>query len=52
MPGPVSRTDTWNEPLFASTLMATSPGIGELNGVADEIDQDLGQAAAVAVARR
>src|SRR5271166_193159 len=25
MPGPVSRTDTWNEPLFASALMATSP---------------------------
>src|SRR6516162_9274257 len=27
-------------------------GIGELDGVADEIDQDLGQAAAVTVARR
>src|SRR5215472_16211248 len=25
MPGPVSRTDTKNEPLFASALMATSP---------------------------
>jgi hypothetical protein len=25
MPGPVSRTETWNEPLFASALMATSP---------------------------
>src|SRR5262249_17320277 len=25
MPGPVSRTDTWNEPLFASALMAISP---------------------------
>src|SRR6516164_4633116 len=25
MPGPVSRTDTWNEPLCASALMATSP---------------------------
>src|SRR5215470_4201196 len=25
MPGPVSRTDTWNEPLLASALMATSP---------------------------
>ena len=27
------------------------PGIGELDRIADEIDQDLGQAAAVAVAR-
>jgi len=27
-------------------------GIGELDGVADEINQDLGQAAAVTVARR
>src|SRR5262249_34015974 len=25
MPGPVSRTDTWNEPLFASALMPISP---------------------------
>src|SRR5690349_20091462 len=25
MPGPVSRTETWNAPLFASALMATSP---------------------------
>src|SRR6516225_4774887 len=25
MPGPVSRTDIWNEPLFASALMAISP---------------------------
>src|SRR5215472_293278 len=25
MPGPVSRTDTWNEPLLASALIATSP---------------------------
>src|SRR6516164_3769955 len=27
-------------------------GVGELNGVANEVDQDLGQAAAVTVARR
>src|SRR5215469_16892283 len=30
MPGPVSRTDTWNAPLFASALMATSPASANL----------------------
>ena len=47
----MSRTDTWNEPV-RFRLDGDLAGISELNGVADEINQDLGQAAAVTVARR
>ena len=46
----MSRTDTWNAPLFASAFDGDLARIGELDGVADQIDQDLRQAAAVAMA--
>jgi hypothetical protein len=52
MPGPVSRTDTKNASLFGFRLDDDFPRIGELNCVADEINQNLGQTAAVTVARR
>src|SRR6516225_4685016 len=52
MPGPVSRTDTWKEPLFASALMATSPASVNLIALPTRFDQDLGQAAAIAAAWR
>ena len=41
-----------NEPLAADALIVTSPVIGELDRVADEIEQHLGEAALVAVRRR
>ena len=48
MPGPVSRTDN----IIRFGLDRHFASIGELNRVADEIDQNLRQAAAVTVARR
>src|SRR5262245_54661396 len=48
MPGPVSRTDIRNEPLFASAFDDFAC-IGEFDGIENEINQDLRQAAAVAV---
>ena len=39
------------EPLAAEALIATSPCIGEFDRVADEVEQDLGELAFVAVAR-
>ena len=50
MPGPVSRTDTLNEPLLAAGLDDHFARIGELDGVADQIEQHLRQAAFVAAA--
>ena len=50
MPGPVSRTDTKNAPIVRFGLDRDFAGIGELDGVADEVNQNLRQAPAVAAA--
>lgn len=52
MPGPVSRTDGWNEPSVAAALMTTSPASVNLMGIADEIDEDLRHAPPVTAPRR
>ena len=48
MPGPVSRTATVNAPLAADALDRDLARVGELDRVADEVEQDLGEAALVA----
>ena len=50
MPGPVSRTETVNDPLAADALIADLARIGELDGIADEVEQHLRQPALVAAA--
>ena len=52
MPGPVSRTDTLNDPLLGAGLDHHLAGIGELDRIADQIEQHLRQAALVAAAAR
>ena len=47
----MSRTDRLNEP-FAADADATSPCVGELDGIADQVEQHLRDAALVAVAVR
>ena len=50
MPGPVSRTDSSNEPLLGAGLDHHLAGVRELDGVADEVEQDLRQPALVPTA--
>jgi hypothetical protein len=42
IPGPVSLTLRVNRPLAAPGCDAYLPGVGELDGVADEVEQHLG----------
>ena len=51
MPGPVSWTATLNEPSAAVGLDHHFASIGELDRIADEIEQNLRQAALVTAAR-
>jgi hypothetical protein len=51
MPGPVSRTDRWNDPSVALAAMTTSPASVNLMALPDEIDQHLRQAPPVAMTR-
>ena len=48
MPGPVSRTATLNWPSVGRPRSLDLAGVGELDGVADEVEQHLGEAPLVA----
>ena len=52
MPGPVSATATTNAPSAAATLDGDLAGLGELDRVADQVEQHLGDPPLVALAAR
>ena len=52
MPGPVSVTLTAKWPFTAVARDAHLAGVGELDGVADQVEQHLGEALLVAEADR
>ena len=52
MPGPVSRTATVNDRSSAEALIVDFARVGELDGIADQVQQDLRDAPLVAASRR
>ena len=52
IPGPVSRTATWNDPLAEEPLIDNLSNIGELDRIAHEIEQHLRKPAFIAVSLR
>ncbi len=49
MPGPVSRTATVNVPSAADALIGDLAGVGELDRIADQVEQHLRDTTLVAV---